>query len=60
MDYLTKFQGRFIGIMQWDDCDALLEKLIIAPADDWYPYDTLALVPQATIGAGVLIKSLTL
>ena len=42
--YIDEFQGRFIGIMQWDDCDALLQKLINQP-DGWYLYDTLVSAP---------------
>ena len=41
--YIDEFQGRFIGIMQWDDCDVLLQKLINQP-DGWYLYDTLTSV----------------
>ncbi len=58
MDYLTEFRGRFIGIMQWDDCDALLEKLIANPANDWYFYDTLLPLPQRTINTDDLVKKL--
>ncbi len=49
-DYIEQFQGRFIGIMQWDDCNALLQKLIDQP-HDWYLYDTLLDVPETTISA---------
>ena len=49
-DYIKEFQGRFIGIMQWDDCNALLQKLIYQP-DDWYLYDTLEAVPSSTMNA---------
>jgi len=59
MDYLTAFQGRFIGIMQWNDCNVLLEKLITKPADNWYLYDTLSPVPQTTMSADKLVKNLT-
>ncbi|WXT99368.1 MAG: hypothetical protein Ctma_0064 [Catillopecten margaritatus gill symbiont] len=45
--------------MQWDDCDALLGKLITEPTNDWYFYDTLSPVPQKTIGADELSKKLT-
>ncbi len=58
MDYLTQFQGRFIGIMKWQDCDALLEKLSKNPAKDWYFYDTNSSAPQATIKADELTKAL--
>lgn len=59
-DYLTQFQGRFIGIMQRQDCNVLLEKLIANPTNDWYFYDTLTTVPQATMSADEFVKSLTL
>ncbi|CAB5495838.1 hypothetical protein THERMOT_387 [Bathymodiolus thermophilus thioautotrophic gill symbiont] len=45
MDYLAQFQGRFIGIMQWDDCRALFDKLSSNP-NDWYVYDTSKVVPK--------------
>jgi hypothetical protein len=35
MDYLAQFQDRFIGIMQWEDCHALFEKLSNNP-NDWF------------------------
>ena len=54
-DYFDKFQGRFIGIMQWDDCNALLQKLIEQP-NDWYLYDTLIEVPTQTIDADGFIN----
>lgn len=44
MDYFKKFKGRFIGIMQWDDCHELLQNLHNTP-DDWYIYDTLESMP---------------
>ncbi len=54
-DYIHEFQGRFIGIMQWDDCYALLEKLIDQP-DDWYLYDTLKEMPASTTNAEIFIN----
>ena len=56
-DYLKQFQGRFIGIMQWDDCDALLQKLIDQP-NDWYLYDTLDSMPVQQIVADEFIEKL--
>jgi hypothetical protein len=38
-----------IGVMQWDDCNALFDTLISNPADDWYLYDTTAVLPVATM-----------
>ncbi|SMN12146.1 hypothetical protein SPBRAN_357 [uncultured Candidatus Thioglobus sp.] len=58
MNYLDEFQGRFIGIMQWDDCNALLEKLINTPENDWYFYDTTKTVPSKTINADTLVAKL--
>jgi hypothetical protein len=43
MDYLAQFQDRFIGIMQWEDCHALFEKLSNNP-NDWYLYNTSKIV----------------
>ncbi|CAC9448121.1 hypothetical protein [bacterium endosymbiont of Bathymodiolus sp. 5 South] len=58
MNYLDKFQSRFIGVMQWDDCNALFDTLISNPADDWYLYDTTAVLPVATINAERLVAQL--
>ena len=55
--YIDKFQGRFIGVMQWEDCNALLENLINNP-DDWYLYDTLTQVPTTTISAEVFVENI--
>jgi len=33
MDYFQQFKSRFIGIMQLDDCDTLLQKLVNNPDD---------------------------
>ena len=54
-DYFDKFQGRFIGIMQWDDCNALLQNLIDQP-NDWYLYDTLKEAPTQTIAVDDFIN----
>ena len=54
--YIDEFQGRFIGIMQWDDCDALLQKLINQP-DGWYLYDTLVSAPNQIIDASVFTEN---
>ena len=55
-NYLDQFQGRFIGIMQWGDCNALLQKLIDQP-DGWYLYDTLASIPNQIIDAKVFTEN---
>jgi hypothetical protein len=56
MNYLDKFQSRFIGVMQWEGCNALFDTLTTNPEDDWYLYDTAAAVlPSETID----IESLT-
>jgi hypothetical protein len=47
-NYIDEFQGRFIGIMQWDDCHELFNKLIDRPTD-WFLYDTLTTVPTSTV-----------
>jgi hypothetical protein len=54
-NYLDQFQDRFIGIMQWDDCNALLQKLINQPSD-WYLYNTLERVPKQTIDTDNFIR----
>lgn len=60
MDYLAQFQGRFIGIMQWDDCHALFDTLTANPANDWHFYDTTrTTMPQTVIDANTLVKQLT-
>ena len=53
--YIDEFQGRFIGIMQWDDCNALLQNLIDQP-NDWYLYDTLKEAPTQTIAVDDFIN----
>lgn len=58
MNYLTQFQGRFIGVMQWKDCDALFSTLISTPANDWYLYDTQKSVPENTLTAEDLVIKL--
>ena len=55
--YIDKFQGRFIGVMQWEDCNALLENLINNP-DDWYLYDTLTQAPTTTVTAEVFVENI--
>jgi hypothetical protein len=40
MDYFQQFKGRFIGIMQLDDCEILLQKLVNNPDDSFF-YDKL-------------------
>ena len=55
--YIDKFQGRFIGIMQWDDCFSLLDNLTNNP-NDWYLYDTLTQAPTTTISADVFIETI--
>ena len=55
--YIDEFQGRFIGIMQWDDCHALLQKLIDQPSD-WYLYDTLEDTPIKTINVDGFINQI--
>jgi len=59
MDYFQKFKGRFIGIMQLDDCDALLQKLIDIP-DDWFIYDTLQPMPSERLHADDFINQVKL
>lgn len=56
-NYLDQFQGRFIGIMQWDDCNALLQKLIDQP-DGWYFYNTLNSAPNRIIDANVFTENI--
>ena len=57
-DYIKKYQGRFVGIMQWDDCNALLEKLIAKP-QDWFLYNTLEKVPKDVCSEDFFISELT-
>ena len=40
MGYFHQFKGRLIGIMQLDDCEILLQKLVNNP-DDWFFYEKL-------------------
>ncbi len=58
MNYLDKFQSRFIGVMQWDDCHALFDTLTAKPENDWYLYDTTAALPSETIDAKHLATQL--
>lgn len=48
MNYFNQFKGRFMGIMQWEDCHALLETLHNNPSD-WYVYDTLDTMPDSVM-----------
>ncbi|SHN90944.1 hypothetical protein BHECKSOX_1134 [Bathymodiolus heckerae thiotrophic gill symbiont] len=50
MDYFKQFKGRFMGVMQWDDCLALLETLHSNP-NDWYLYDTLKTMPNEVMSS---------
>ncbi len=59
MDYLAQFQGRFIGIMQWDKCNALFDTLIDNPSNDWHFYDTTSTVPLSVTSANTLVERLT-
>ena len=60
MNYLDKFQSRFIGVMQWDNCNALFNTLTANPTNDWYLYDTTAVLPSEIIDAESLITQLKL
>ena len=57
MDYFQKFKGRFIGIMQLEDCDALLQKLIDIP-DDWFIFNTLQPMPSERLQAADFINEM--
>ncbi len=57
MNYLEQFQDRFIGVMQWEDCSSLLQKLIENP-NDWHLYDTLKPMPDATHSAEDFINKI--
>lgn len=57
MDYFQKFKGRFIGIMQLEDCDALLQKLIDMP-DDWFIFNTLQPMPSERLQAADFINEM--
>ena len=57
MDYFQQFKGRFLGVMQLDDCDTLLQILIQNP-DNWYVYDTLETMPSSTISADSFITKI--
>jgi len=57
MDYFQQFKGRFLGVMQLDDCDTLLQTLIQNP-DNWYVYDTLETMPSSTISADNFITKI--
>mgnify|MGYP001599138677 CR=1 FL=1 len=55
MDYFQKFKGRFVGIMQLDDCDQLLQTLISTP-NDWFVYDTRQSMPSKCLDADDFVK----
>ncbi len=57
MDYFEQFQGRFLGVMQWEDCHSLLETLSDNP-NDWYFYDTLKAMPSECIDAKDFINNI--
>ncbi|MDC0390225.1 hypothetical protein OAM42_00050 [Candidatus Thioglobus sp.] len=57
MDYFQQFKGRFIGIMQLDDCDTLLQTLVNNP-DDWFFYDTLKSMPSTALDASEFVDSI--
>ncbi|CAB9543292.1 hypothetical protein [uncultured Gammaproteobacteria bacterium] len=57
MDYLAQFQDRFIGIMQWEDCHALFEKLSNNP-NDWYLYNTSKVVPKTVVNANDFLNAI--
>ena len=57
MDYFKQFKGRFIGVMQWDDCHALLQTLKGNP-DNWYVFNTLETMPDSTIPAKDFIEQI--
>ncbi len=58
MDYIEQLKGRFISIMQWDDCHALFDKLNRNPSD-WYLYDTLKVAPKVVTNANQFINTLS-
>jgi hypothetical protein len=57
MDYLAQFQDRFIGIMQWEDCHALFEKLS-NNSNDWYLYNTSKVVPKTVVNANDFLNAI--
>jgi hypothetical protein len=57
MGYLEQFRGRFIGIMQWQDCNDLLGTLKSNP-DEWYIYNTDEVVPSETATPSNFISQL--
>lgn len=58
MNYLDKFQSRFVGVIEWDDYNALFDTLTANPANNWYLYDTTAGLPSETIDAKNLVTQL--
>jgi hypothetical protein len=57
MSYLKQFKGRFIGIMQWQDCDDLLNALISNP-QEWYIYNTSDIVPDSTVAPDEFVSQI--
>ncbi|HIE78874.1 MAG TPA: hypothetical protein EYP92_08750 [Candidatus Thioglobus sp.] len=57
MSYTEQFKGRFIGIMQWEDCDSLLHALTDNP-NQWYVYNTSSDVPISTVDADEFIQQI--
>jgi hypothetical protein len=47
MEYSEKFQGRFIGIMQWDDFENFWQ-IILNQSEDWFFYDLTFPPPKHT------------
>jgi hypothetical protein len=58
MDYFKKFKSRFIGILQWDEWDALLQTLGENP-DNWYWYDTLKNPPTTVLNRDEFSEKIT-
>ncbi len=58
MDYFQKFKGRFMGVMQWDDCHNLLQVLHDNPKN-WYVYDTLEMMPNSVMNADKFTDEIT-
>ncbi|SFV51862.1 hypothetical protein MNB_SUP05-5-844 [hydrothermal vent metagenome] len=48
MNYLKQFQGRFIGIMKWEDFETFW-KLLKNQSNDWFFYDLTTKVPTQKI-----------
>lgn len=54
-DFRTAFKGRFIGLMQWADLDALWDRLRTQADDNWYIYAIGEKTPDATAASAALI-----